>query len=277
MAVIDLRDGMDPVRILTRQLIEAADRPDAEKPYGVYFVGSASRFSPLARTVEREVFAEVFGNDDHTMDREYGPFEDASDFVIVVDHSIEEPSGALRMIRPNPNGLKTLIDVELEPRWGRSHSDFIAFHEPSRGMEGVHDVATIAVRGGWTNASPDLKTSHALYAGLYWWSITNDVELLVSAIDESVAGLLEALSIPLEPLCGLPALEYLGSAATRPYVIWVSETLRRMRVDPQIRSLLVGELVLSDFSFPPIDLDAPDINLQGELGEVVQTELPSLR
>ncbi len=277
MTVIDVRDGIDPIRVLTRQLIQHADRADKHKRHGVYFVSSANEFSALARSVEREVFGEIFANDAHTMDEEYGPFEESSDFILVVDHSIEEPTGVLRVIHPSDRGLKTLNDVESDPRWARTEADFVAFHQPEAGMGGVHDMATFAVRGGWTGAAPDLKSSHALYAGLYWWSIANDIELLIGAIDENVAGLLAAVSIPLEPLCGLPAVEYLGSAATRPYVISLPEARRLTRVDPDFRAMVVGELVIKDFSFPAIELDDVDLDLQAEFHSPTHTEVSSPR
>ncbi len=265
MAVLDFRDGADPLVVLTRQLIDAADRPDRDKPYGIYYISSESAFSSLGRFVEREVFREVFGNDDHAMDTEYGPFEPVSDFILAVDQRIEEPAGVMRLIRPNPRGLKTLIDVAADPRWGTDESDFIAHHEPESGMGGVHDIATLAVRGGWTGDSPDLRPSHALYAGLYRWCLANSIELLVGAIDVAVASLLVGLRFPMEPLCDLPAVEYLGSEETRPYVISVPEARRRMRVDTELRSLLFGDLVDREFSFPPIELDAEGIDLQAEL------------
>ena len=265
MVVLDLRDGVDPLRGLTRQLVDAADRPDRGKSFGVYFLSAESVFSPLARFVEREVFLKRFGNDDTTMEVEYGPFDSASDFILCVDHAVEEPTGVLRLIRPNREGLKTLHDVAAEPRWAASEDQFIELHQPAGGMAGVHDLVTFAVRDDWTAASSAAQSSYALYAGLYRWCVANDIDLLIGAIDEAVADLLDALSVPLAPLCGLPAIDYLGSPATRPYVISVGEARRRMRDDAALRAVLTGDAVERNFSFPPIELDAPDADLQAEL------------
>lgn len=265
MVVLDLREGVDPVRELTLQMLERAGRPDLAKPYGVYFLPSDSPYSPLARFVEREVFLQRFGNDDLTMDEEYGPFERCSDFVLCVDHFRLEPTGVMRVIRPGPEGLKTLHDVESEPRWGVSLQRFLDIHRPEGGINSVHDVATFAVRGGWTESATAAASSHALYAGLYRWSVAAEVELLVAAIDEIVASLLRALRIPLEPLCGLPAIEYLGSEATRPYVISIPDATRLTREDEAFRSLMSGEEVERDYSFPPLDLStASSLDLQTE-------------
>jgi len=82
--------------------------------------------------------------------------------------------------------------------------------------------------------------------------------LLVAALYESVADLLRATDLPIEPLCNLPAIEYLGSPATRPYVInWNTIDAARHR-SPRLMGVLMGGMVDKEFSLPPIDLDNPN-------------------
>lgn len=264
MTVIDLRDGANAVRALTSRLLAAEGRPDAEKPLGLYFVPSDSEFSPLAHLVEREVFLAWFDNDAATMDREYGPFEAASEFLLCIDHHRREPAGMVRLLRPNGLGLKTLIDVAVAPSWGASQADFLAHHRPAGGMDAVVDIASLAVRSAWTGRAAS-QVSQALYAGLYRWSISNSTELLVGALDSAVFELLTALGIPIRPLCGLPAAEYLGSPSTTPIVISVSEARRRMRVEPELRALLLGEDLEPDYSMPPIVLGGRVVDVRRHL------------
>ena len=264
MAVIDLRDGADALRELTGGLIVASGRRDADKSVGVYFVPSDGEFSALARFVEREVFLAWFGNDAVTMDREYDPFEEASEFIVCVDHHLREPAGVIRLLRPNDLGLKTLLDIAVEPAWGTSEADFLAYHRPAGGMQAVVDIATLAVRSGSAGRAAS-QVSQALYAGLYRWSVSNGTELLIGALDSAVYDLLTLLGIPIEPLCGLPAAEYLGSPSTTPIVISVSEARRRMRVEPELRSLLLGEDLEPYYSMPAIELRGQTIDARSHL------------
>lgn len=263
MAVIDLRDGMDPLVELSSQLVEAR-RSDVAKPFGIYFVPGDDPFSALARFVERTVFQQWFANDEATMETEYGPFEAASDFILCVDHEQMQPAGTFRVLRPNPQGLKTLIDVAAEPGWGAGEEEFLAYHKPRDGMARIFDAATLAVRPEWTG-SAGAQVSHALYAGLYTWCMAHDADMLVSAIDTAVVELLLGLGVPVEPLCGLPAKEYLGSPSTLPIVLDGELLRQRMRDDPELRSLLLGEGVSSWVSLPVIDLRGEQVDLRADL------------
>jgi len=147
---------------LTKTLMSRVSRPDSDKPFGLYFVSSDSDWSDLARSVEREVFAERFGNVDVEMDREYDMYEPSSTFVLVVDHARYEPVGEVRIIEDSPVGLKTLNDIEREPGWNATRADFVRAHCRSDDISHVIDAATLAVRSEWSSTSGGMA-SVALY------------------------------------------------------------------------------------------------------------------
>jgi len=243
---------------LTKTLMSRVSRPDSHKPFGLYFVSSDGDWGELARCVEREVFAERFGNDTAEMDSEYGKYELSSFFILVVDHQRFEPVGEFRIVEDSPAGFKTLNDIEREPGWKATKDDFVRMHCPTGDLSHVIDAATLAVRPEWSSSASGSMVSVALYGGLFRAVIALRTQLLVTTLDESVAGLLRATEVPIEPLCDLPAIEYLGSPATRPYVVnWHTIDAARHE-SPALMGVLMGGMVDHEFSLPPIDLDNPN-------------------
>lgn len=264
MAVLDLR-GENPVQDLTQAFLRASGRTDLDKHYGIYFVHGDDEYAPLAKMIEREVFNDWFANDEAIMDAEYNHFDATSDFVLCIDHERCEPAGTIRVIRPSEVGLKTLIDLEAEPRWGLDPDTVIAHHPCPSGLGGTHDIATLAVRPDWSGGS-GLRISHALYCGLYRWALGTGIEQFVGMLDLTPVELVRSIGIGVHPLCGLPALEYLGSPATMPVLISVIETVAAMRVDPVLRDLLSGAAALDQFSMPPITLSGSWASVEGVPG-----------
>ncbi len=258
MVDIDLTVGAEQRRYLVNELRSRVNRPDSTKHFGLYFVASHSDFAPLARFVERSVFLRQFGNDDEEMDREYGPFEASSFFILAVDHHQSEPIGAIRIIEQSVAGLKTLADIEMEAAWGTSPDQFVSQHCGTDDPDRVIDVATLAVRSEWSATATGMLTAAALYGGIYRVTYAVRSRQVVSALDESVADLLRSVHIPLDPICDLPAIEYLGSPATRPYVIQVGEAESVMRTNETLLGVLMGGIVDKQYSLPPIDLDNPN-------------------
>src|SRR5438128_969954 len=81
-------------------------------PFGLYLVPSHQPEAELARSIERDVFFEYFGNTPELLAEEYGRYEQASLFLTVMDHVRVRPAGMIRVIQPSPAGLKTLHDLE---------------------------------------------------------------------------------------------------------------------------------------------------------------------
>src|SRR5690349_17152295 len=94
----------------------AAREARASTPYGLYLLPADDPAAELARAVERSVFFEFFGNTPDLLADEYGPFEPASRFLLVLDHEMMRPAGTCRLIEPTAAGNKTVTD--LDRVWG---------------------------------------------------------------------------------------------------------------------------------------------------------------
>jgi len=243
---------------LTHHLISRVGRPDVEKQLGLYFASADGDWAALARYVERTVFLEAFGNDQAQMDREYGRYEASSFFILAIDHRMQEPVGMIRILEQSDVGLKTISDIEQVPGWGASYQQFLARHCGLDDPNLILDIATLAVLPEWTSTASGMLTAAALYGGVYRCAHAIGARQVVATLDESVAALLSGLDVPLDPICDLPAIEYLGSPNTRPYVIQVGLAETIMRTNQKLTSVLMGGMVDRDFSLPPIDLDNPN-------------------
>ncbi len=268
--VLDLRDGVDPLRELTGRYLDLIARPDRdERPFGGYFISSDSEFAPLGRFVERAVFGSRFGNDGAAMDSEYDPYEDASYFSVIIDHQLLEPVGVIRRICPNPYGLKTLNDMRTIPGWDVSLDEIRAHHGDVR-LETTADVATLAVRREWSAVRGGI-VSAGVYHTMYLGCLMADYKFEVFALDTRVAETPLMKEVAFKRICDLPAREYLGSPSTAPYIADVEAGLRlAKRGGPIGRMLAFGEGLEEHFSFPPADLtvdgpiDPTNLEPQGE-------------
>src|SRR4051794_29248211 len=118
-----------------------------------------------AREVEAEVFLQAFGNTSDVMEQEYGPYEDRSRFVTVLDDAVGSALGVARLILPDDAGaLKTLIDVAGEP-WHLSVPDTLR----AEGLSGrpVWDVASLAVDRRYRSGAAGAEVMLALCHGIY--------------------------------------------------------------------------------------------------------------
>lgn len=195
-----------------RLLIERKLRP-TESRYGVYVVESSDPAANLGRSVELEVFSEFFQNDEHLMEREYGPYEQESTFIIVLDELNGEPAGVMRLIRNGQNGLKSLNDIGQQP-WGKGLD--VIFQENDLNpddLDHTWDIATLAVRKDYRGKT---AVSAALYHALYLASEERQVEDWVAILDDNVLDLLGALGIHFKRYAGVGSASYLDSPASTP-------------------------------------------------------------
>src|SRR5690606_40194536 len=118
-----------------------------------------------------DVFLEVFGNTAELLEREYGPFERASRFLVVLDHETLRPAGACRMIEPSPAGNKTVEDVGRV--WGLPLLGASAGGHPL--AEDAWDVATLAVHADYRGERTDSVISAALFQGITMFMASRDV------------------------------------------------------------------------------------------------------
>jgi hypothetical protein len=230
------------VDIARRELVDAlvATRGAPEEPFGTYLIGGDERTADVARSVERDVFLEYFGNTEELMAAEYGPYERTSLFLCVVDHRRLVPAGVMRLILPSPAGQKTMTDIER--CWGREPNEALTrcgvATEPSR----IWDIATLAVASEYRGGGSEGLVSLALYQGAVQCALACDVEVYVAILDTVVLRLIhERMGAPFGTFDGLEPKRYLDSPASLPAYVDLPRFGERVREsEPAIHELLFG-------------------------------------
>ena len=235
-----MTDGadLDLVRHELQQLVDEVTLPDPAAPFGAYIWSSSEPGAELGRYLEREVFAEFFGNSPEMLADEYGPYDDASSFFCVVDHRRSLPAGVLRVLSPSAAGFKSLHDIErvwsqpLEDVTARTGVEF----EPTR----MWDVATLAVHAEYRGAATSGLVSLALYQALVTASLQCGVDWWVTVLDVVVLDLIQSqCQSPFSYFRGLGPMSYLDSPSSVPVWCDVPGWERRIaEVDPPMHELL---------------------------------------
>jgi hypothetical protein len=198
---------------LSEQLL-ALHPPTSARRFVCYSLSGTGPFADLGRTVELDVFGEVFSSDQAEMDREYGPYEDASRFFVVMDQRLRRPAGVLRVIANSAAGLKTLNDVAGAPLH-LSPAQVQAQHALAD-LDRCWDVGTLAVLPEYRRVG-GRTVSLLLYRALFLHAGRHGVEHVVTIMDGHAHRVLLMLGIPLVPLCGSEAFDYLGTPCTPLY------------------------------------------------------------
>jgi hypothetical protein len=212
-----------------------------------------------ARTVEARVFLDAFGNTPDVMEQEYGPYEDRSRFLAVIDDRSGRALGAVRLIVPDAAGdVKTLTDA-AGPPWRLSAPVTLS----AAGFAGrvVWDVATLAVEPD-ARAAARVETTFALCHALYRYTRASGAEGLVTILDDKVLRVLRAIGLPWEPMAGATSQFYLGSPASTPCIVGVEECARGVRAR---RPDLAPGVV--DGSFRSVAVDPADLRADRGLPE----------
>jgi hypothetical protein len=205
-----------------------------------------------ARAVEARVFLQAFGNTPEVMAQEYGPYDDRSRFVAVIDDADGTALGAVRLILPDRAGtVKTLADVAGEP-WHLSAPDTLR----AAGLAGrpVWDVASLAVDRRYRSGAAGAEVTLALCHGLYRYSRTCGVDGWVTVLDDRVLRLLRAMAIPWTAMEGAASRYYLGSPASTPCVCDIGAIAGSIRARrPELAPALL-EGTLRSITVDPADL-----------------------
>jgi hypothetical protein len=223
------------------KLLEAQPLP-GNGQYGCYRIADSSEYSDVARRVECCVFQEFFGNDPSVMTQEYAPYEEHSTFLLVVDRELQQPAGALRIIRPSDHGLKSLNDIEHAPL-SIARQEAMQFH----GIQNIQhcwDAGTLAVLKPYRGKSTAHIVSTMLY-GLFYAELCNaNVEHVVTILHgHAYKQLTEVLGIPFTPIAGSEPFYYLGAEDNRAAYLHVPDVRLRAemhlnRVEPKLRPFL---------------------------------------
>jgi hypothetical protein len=225
-----------------------------------------------ARRVEAKVFLQAFGNTPEVMEQEYGPFEERSRFVTVIDDVSGSALGTARLILPDDaGGLKTLSDVAGAP-WHLPVADTLRAAGLSGGL--VWDVASLAVDPRYRSGTSGAEVSLALCHGIWQHARSCGVDGLVTILDDRVLRLVQVMGLPWYPMAGATSRYYLGSPASTPCdfaVASAEESVRTRRPD------LVPALVHG--TFRSIALDPADLlpGRGGPLGPATPRTQPDRR
>lgn len=233
-------------------------------PFGMYVLESDDPAAQLARIVERDVFYEAFGNSPELLEAEYGPYEEASVFLCVIDHAERQAAGVLRLIMPSTTGLKSVIDLEHE--WDLPLSECIERHGLAIDPSLLFDMATLGVSPPYRGAGTAGLVSTSLYQMMSLLAVRNGLEWAIAILDQVVLRQINgAFSRPLTPLPGTEPKRYLDSASSQPVFIDVNDYRARIQLlDPALHSLLFdGRGLEAAMSYPDWVCD------HESLGEVV--------
>lgn len=182
--------------------------------YGCYVIGSDDPHSNLGRFVESKVFYETFQNTPETMEEEYLPYDERSDFYVVVDHEESLPIGVLRVIKNTENGLKSLEDLA---RVGVGFDKEAVCKAYELDPERCADVGTLAVLEQYRGSNSDAGYTPSLltYRTLYKEILSNDdFDYTIAMIDKRAERGLNKLKFPFKPVFDGGYFKYLDSEET---------------------------------------------------------------
>jgi hypothetical protein len=208
----------------------AVSEARASAPFGLYVLNPGEPAAERARQVEREVFLEFFGNTPELLAREYGPFEEASLFLLVMDHERDEPAGMSRLIRPTSRGSRNKTVEDVGRVWGLPVMGGAA--EAHDLVHDAWDVATLAVRPGYRRRHTGGLISAALFQGITMLMSTSAVRWVTATLDLVVLDLVqEQCGRPFTPFPGASPMAYLDSPLSLPVYCDGERYQRRLAVD----------------------------------------------
>lgn len=207
----------DTLTDLVGKLINTQSERKHSKRFAVYEIIGNNPLSDIGRDLEREVFDQFFGNDEYEMDREYGPYESNSTFIVVIDKKIQIPVGVLRLISPD-NSLKTIVDItDKNSPWDLNESTIIDHHDID--IKKTWDLATLAVKRIYRSRMTRRLILSMLLHSLYIHAIKYSVKHWISILDDLHINTFVNLGIKVESIVNSVGKPYLGSESSTPIII----------------------------------------------------------
>ncbi|MPY93347.1 MAG: hypothetical protein GEV08_09850 [Acidimicrobiia bacterium] len=247
---------LDAVRDLAEDV--AGNEGRDETPFGTYVFTPSDPGVALALHVERSVFEESFGSTADDMREEFAPYAAASLFFCVVDHCRRLPVGAVRIIVPNPVGLKSLDDIEVV--WGQSVHEVLARNALALDETRTWDIATLAVAPGYRNR----VVSQALHQAIGVGTMNCGIDWYASVLDIRALRLLQAqLSRVFRLYEGVEPAMYAGSESVPVWSDLVEYRERLRSAEPALYETIFGgrnlEAVVSLFDGEQVAAVARDL------------------
>lgn len=188
------------------------------RQFGVHVIDGKDPASDIGRYIEAKVFDQYFGNDLGTMKKEYGEYDEASTFLMVIDYKKEQPVGVIRLIRSSPKGFKTINDItSSDSPWYRP-GDTPESRLKEIGGEPDHtiDIATMAVMPDYKSGHSTEGVSAALYSTCVRWSFANGYNTWVTVVDKKIYSMMQSWGEPFITFEGASWASYLDSEASLP-------------------------------------------------------------
>ena len=228
----------DPHGDARRRLVREVVTGSPTEPFGVYLFCPGEPGAELARSVERDVFLETFGNSPELLEKEYAPYATSSVFVCVIDHRRQVPVGALRIVVPSPAGFKSFEDIA--PVWGEDVEDM--FERTGLVLEHrrIWDIATMAVDREYRGKATIGLATLGLYQAMTTTSQRCGIDYFVAILDMPVFRMMQSkLHLPFAGFTGVPPLPYLGSLASLPVWCFLPEAKKRiMAADSRLHDMI---------------------------------------
>jgi hypothetical protein len=197
-----------------------------------------------AKACEADVFLETYGNTTEQFDLEYGPYEDSTGFMTVLEADGRAVATA-RFIAPGPAGLKTLNDVSRPP-W--QVDGVRSARSAGVDIDRTWDIATIAVRRGEGRGG---LCAAALYHGIITAAYANGIDFIVMIMDSHARRLLASLSMQTQALPGTSTGEYLGSPSSTPLWGHIHRAMEQQRQEsPDAYRLIFQGIGLDGIALP---------------------------
>lgn len=213
---------------------------DATTAFGLHVVGPDEELAAEARALEATVFYETFGNTPDMLAAEYGPYEDTSVFIVVIDNHRARTAGMIRLILDGHGSLKSMTDIADEP-WSMPLDRALA----GAGITDLDtaealDVTTLAVHPEYRGASTSGLVSLALYQAVVQTAVAGGFRWLVTILDVVVLELINgSTQAPFRFYPGVGPMRYLDSPSSVPVWCDFVEYEPRLRAaDPAMGEIL---------------------------------------
>jgi hypothetical protein len=234
---------------LAASMWEEAGRP--EQAFGLYIFDGLDERAELARSLEREVFLETFGNTPELMAEEYEAYEPSSVLVCVLDHARRVPAGMVRVVFDSSAGLKTIAD--LDRVWQRPAETLLDKAGIDRERQTVIDIATMAIGAEYRGAKANGLISLALYRGQMLAMLESRTDVFIATLDLIVLDLLQQrCADPFTRFDGCEPLRYLDSPSSLPVYCHMEPWGRRLAErEPEMHGILWDGAGIEPFLWAP--------------------------
>lgn len=226
--------------------------------FGVYVLDSTSGAHDLARQVENEVFAEIFDQTPDQMLKEYSPYDEASRFLMVIDHHRSQIAGVCRVVEHSALGFPTLNDMAALPGWDIPVSEIERREGLKIDLAKSWDFTTLAVRKHYRKGSDGPFVSLALFHALHWSCLVNQIDLGFIIFDTAVLSMLHEMGLHFfRAIDGLESKPHMGSPSSVPCIAPAADVVPMILAsgNSYAQQIISGELFADRLSMPDSIVD----------------------